>query len=1259
MKLIVRKWIIAGLISILSLASVETILLRPSAGSAANTNESEEETIISDSTSHSNTNVTGWQVKGEGTLEDTEQGLLLSSEPNENVTAISDVTSTNFIYEADIKLVDQNADATLVFRSNEDGWDSYMLQIVPNAGIIRLRDARDENRLKAEHPVTVQEGEIYHLKVKAVGDRIQVYWGDQYAPVIDVRNAAYEKGFLGLNVWNGSALFQNVKVSELSTNLGMPIYQNGSWEPDIKGLKGTAASGGKARQLYNKSGDNFILEGNLSFDQSPAEAALAFRMNEQGTAGYEAVLLKEGSTVKAQLKKADGTVLKTSDRVYKTQEETKHHLEIIANKDEIELYVDGYTEPAVKVTDSTYSTGLSGVTVGQGTAYFQDIYLVPSSDYYNEKYRPDYHYTPARGSVSDPNGLVYYEGEYHLFHQDGGTWAHAVSKDMVNWKRLPIALPWNDHGHIWSGSAVADLNNASGLFTDTGGNGLVAYYTSFNPDGPNGNQRIGLAYSSDNGRKWDYAADRPIVIENPGKNGEDPGGWDFRDPKVVRDEENNRWIMVVSGGDHIRFFTSVNLIDWTLTDNFGYGEYVRGGVWECPDLFQLQVEGTEEKKWVLMISTGANPNTQGSDAEYFIGQLTAEGKFVNDNPAGNVLKTDFGKEFYASMSFSDMPDNRRVMMAWMTNWDYPFAFPTLGWKGELTIPREVRLVETEEGIRLAQAPIQELKSIRSTVRQTENKVVNPDNAQNVLKGLTSGAFEIEAEIEIPAASDVTEFGFNVREGAGEKTVVGYKPAEEQLFVDRTESGEADFSNLFTTLHEAHVKPENKRIKLNLFVDDSSIEVFANDGKVVFSDVIFPDPASRNMSFYTEGGEVKIVSLNVHSLADTWTVQENEVTSIVMDTNQREMNSGASLELFASVKNGKRNQPIKWTSSDPTIVKVNTARNTKAIVKAGRTGEAVITASMPNGKASAHVNVKVYDGEFHTNLTGWTSDLSAFKWTITENGIRGTHTSDANYVAKEKAGNFTYEADMMLGETGGAGSILFRASEDGRSGYYFNMDPNMKAFRLFYKVDGRFEDRMVIGKVPAFIKPGKTYKVKIEANGPHIQISVDGEKIMDIKDGTFASGHFGLNVFGGQASYQNVKVSGMSEANVMAASITNPETGKAIYAAKSQNGEPVTAADGGQATNWVLIPTGDEHGSYSIRTEEGKALDLDTQQNKIQLYSYLGYQNQRWMIKENNNGTVSILSVHNGQAVGLSGEGMLTLHELNPNEENQQWVLSAD
>lgn len=330
-----------------------------------------------------------------------------------------------------------------------------------------------------------------------------------------------------------------------------------------------------------------------------------------------------------------------------------------------------------------------------------------------------------------------------------------------------------------------------------------------------------------------------------------------------------------------------------------------------------------------------------------------------------------------------------------------------------------------------------------------------------------------------------------------------------------------------------------------------------------------------------------------------------------------------------------------------------------MIKARGKGEAIITAYTPNGKTSESVVARVYDGQFYTNLTGWKSDISASKWTITEDGIRGTYTSDANYVADESAGDFTYEADMMLGESGGAGSILFRASKDGRSGYYFNLDPNIQAFRLFYKIDGRFEERMVIRRVPAFIQPGKTYKVKIEAKGPHIGIEVDSQRIMDVQDGTFAEGHFGVNVFGGQASYQNVNVSQMSEADLTVTSFTNKATGLVLYTSKSQNGEPVKVVETDLATKWKLVPTGDEFGSYSIRTEGGKALDYDTGQNKIQLYDYLGYHNQRWIITRNENGTVSITSVHNGKAFEISEEGRLTLNGPNPWQERQQWALSTE
>ncbi len=1214
------------------------------------------------SVTNTNTNLADWHVAGGGRMSDSPEGILLTSNSDDNVRAISATKSEDFIYEADVMVKDIKADASLVFRSNNNGQSSYMLQIVPSAGLLILQDTNEgAGRLNEERKVELKQGEIYHLKVKAEESNLKVYWGANYKPIIDVKDKAYSTGFLGLHVRNGSALFQNIQVSDLHTNLNNEILTHGEWLPHLKGYKATAQSGEKAVKVYGTTANDFEMEGDVTLHagSSNTNAGLLFRANKDGSTGYVASIVGQGDQIQVLLMKANGTIVSKSARLYPGERGSKHHLEVNASGDHIQIFMDGYTPAAIDIRDKSYTGGNSGMIVNQGTAYFQDVYLTQASDYYTERYRPQYHYSPARGSASDPNGLVYYEGEYHLFHQDGGQWAHAVSKDMIHWKRLPIALAWNDLGHVWSGSAVADLTNASGLFTNTGGKGLIAYYTSYTPDMQNGNQKIGLAYSTDAGRTWAYSQEHPIVIQNPGKNGVDPGGWDFRDPKVVRDEANNRWIMVVSGGDHIRFFTSNNLIDWTFTDSFGYGEYVRGGIWECPDLFQLPVDGNGARKWVLMISTGANPKTGGSDAEYFIGDLTADGKFKNDNPAGKVLKVDWGKEFYASMSFSDAPGGRRIMMAWMTNWDYPFSFPTTPWKGELTIPRELSLKSTDSGIRLVQTPIAELTPLRKPLATVKNRIVT-EAQENLLEGVGSGAYEIEAVIQLPEQDAASEFGFNLRTGGDQRTVVGYNKDKQKMYVDRSASGATDFSNLFTTFHEAPLVPSGNQVNMRIFVDESSVEVFGKDGEVVISDVILPDSARRGMSFFTKGGAVKVISLKVHALDNIWRVTESSAPRVIMDRPEMELTSGQTTTLFASLEKSKGvKEPLTWKSSNPNVIQIISSDNETAVIRAVAAGEAAITAASSQA-ITGITRITVSSGEFKTNLTGWKPQPSSSLWTLTPEGIRGSYTSDANYMAAERAGNFTYEADMTLAKNGGAGSILFRASADGNSGYYFNLDPNMKSIRLFYKVEGRFEERQVLAKVSRFIQSERRYHVKIVADGPHLQIDLDGERVMDLKDGTFAEGHFGVNVFGGQAYYQNVMATHTSDADLAKVHIKNENSGKSLYYGSSTNGAPVTVMDDdANSANqvWVFVPVGD--GTYTIRNTGDRALDLDTGQNRIQLYNYLGFDNQRWTKSENADGTVTILSAHNGKALEVSEEGTkLELGEVVPGSSRQKWRLTG-
>ncbi len=647
-----------------------------------------------------------------------------------------------------------------------------------------------------------------------------------------------------------------------------------SWMLDRRGIRGTAAAAGEGgMKIYAEpTGQDMVLMTDLIpvDDPAPMQAGFMLRTDEQGQQGYGVILIRNHNRITARLQQPDGTIVQQSQQSYPSEAGVKHRLELHVQGNHLQLYVDGYAQPALateQLTDGA-DAGMAGIVVLSGAASFQDTYRMTNAQFYGEKYRPAYHYSALRGWASDPNGLIYYKGEYHLFHQDGGRWAHAVSTDLLHWKNLPFALEWNGLGHIWSGSAIADEHNVSGLFDNTDG-GLIAYYTSYTPTAHNGNQKIGIAYSSDRGRTWHYPTDRPVVIDNPGKSATDPGGWDFRDPKIVRDEVNNRWVMVVSGGDHVRLFVSTNLLDWTLTDNFGYANYIRGGVWECPDLFPLQsADGTV--KWVLMISTGANPNTEGSDAEYFIGQLSPEGKFMNDNPAGKVLKMDWGKEFYASMSFAGLPQQQRIVMAWMTNWDYAFDQPTGNWKGVLTIPRQLSLVSTSDGWRLSQQPVQQLTTLRSPMLNTQAVELKPDST-NLLAGLSAASYEIEAELRLPQQQSASSFGFRVLENdiGTQFTDIGYMAADHQLFIDRSQSGITDFSPLFRTRQQTTLQQPGGTIRLRILVDRSTVEVFADNGQTVFSSIVFPDANSRQMSLYTEGGNIEVVSLKVNQLNRVW------------------------------------------------------------------------------------------------------------------------------------------------------------------------------------------------------------------------------------------------------------------------------------------------------------------------------------------------------------------------------------------------------
>ncbi|AJY77508.1 glycoside hydrolase [Paenibacillus beijingensis] len=500
---------------------------------------------------------------------------------------------------------------------------------------------------------------------------------------------------------------------------------------------------------------------------------------------------------------------------------------------------------------------------------------------YVEKYRPQYHFSPPSNWMNDPNGMVYYEGEYHLFYQHHPQstiwgpmhWGHAVSTDLIHWQHLPVALAPDHNGMIFSGSAVVDAHDSSGFFD--GGSGLVAIFTHHDTvqasetaaDAGAGTtsrtrQRQSLAYSTDKGRTWTMYAGNPVLS--------DESIVDFRDPKVFWHAESSRWVMVLAAGDHVRFYTSPNLREWTFASEFGKTEGSHDGVWECPDLFELPVDGhPHERKWVLLVSIGDSPDCpEGSRTQYFVGDFNGE-SFSSDLADDEVIWMDEGRDNYAGVTWSDVPaeDGRRLLIGWMSNWKYANFTPTTSWRSAMTVPRVLTLKRTDEGIRLYQQPVQELSALREAPLGWSALAIGPDRPQTI--DWEGKAFELEAEFELAGAA---EFGLKLRKSGSEETVVGYDAALEKLFIDRTASGESAFSPAFAVRHDAALKPDGGRIKLHIFVDWSSVEVFAGGGRAVMSDLIFPDDASQGVELYAVEGQVKLISMKIYPLASIYSRQ---------------------------------------------------------------------------------------------------------------------------------------------------------------------------------------------------------------------------------------------------------------------------------------------------------------------------------------------------------------------------------------------------
>ncbi len=468
-----------------------------------------------------------------------------------------------------------------------------------------------------------------------------------------------------------------------------------------------------------------------------------------------------------------------------------------------------------------------------------------SAQAYHEMYRPQIHFSPKAHWMNDPNGMVYYNGVYHLFfqHYPGASvwgpmhWGHATSTDLVHWKQQPIALYPDSLGYIFSGSVVVDKNNVSGL----GMNGkppLVAIYTQHDTAGANAHtttyQNQSLAYSNDNGKTWIKYKSNPVL--------KNPGSTDFRDPKVMWYDAGNKWIMALAVKDHITFYSSPDLKNWTEESEFGKDIGAHGGVWECPDLISFDDDG--KQVWGLIVNINPGGPNGGSATQYFLGDF--DGKTFT--PYNNNTKwIDYGPDEYAGVTWSNT-DNRKIFLGWMSNWNYGQLVPTQAWRSAMTLPRNLNLVHIDNDIYIASKPVVELNNIADKPQVIDD--IKIDKEYDLAQQIRNIQLPCRLDFNVQDAKGFSVVFFNDK---NEALIVGYDEILKHYYINRSKSGEVDFEKSFSAEHTAPRISNAKMIHLAIIADVSSIELFADDGLSVMTEIYFPSKPYDRIKLQSENG----------------------------------------------------------------------------------------------------------------------------------------------------------------------------------------------------------------------------------------------------------------------------------------------------------------------------------------------------------------------------------------------------------------------
>ncbi len=463
-------------------------------------------------------------------------------------------------------------------------------------------------------------------------------------------------------------------------------------------------------------------------------------------------------------------------------------------------------------------------------------------------FRPSYHFTPAYGWMNDPNGMFYKDGVYHLYYQynpyasvwGNMHWGHATSTDLVHWTHQPIALAPDALGAIFSGSTVVDKENVAGF----GKGAVLAFYTSAGE-----RQKQCIAYSLDNGQTFHKYLKNPVVVSNAP---------DFRDPKVIYYASTKTWVMVLAVGQHLEFWNSKNLLDWNKVSEFGHGQGEHGGVWECPDLIEMPVRGTKEKKWVLIVNINPGGPFGGSATQYFVGDF--DGKtFTNDTPS-ETKWMDWGKDHYATVTWHNAPDDRKIAMAWMSNWQYAAKVPTKQYRSGLSIPRELSLYQQNGSVYMSSQPVPEMQGARH--KEIKIKGFDVREGRSINKKIpVDGGYELRIKVR-PGSARIVPFALVNKEG--ERVNMHYDLVKRQFHMDRRNSGQTDFHPCFSADTYAPILPTDTQV-LTLYFDQCGLEAFAGDGTWCMTNLVFPQSPYNKIEFTAPQGTYHVSAVQIYSI----------------------------------------------------------------------------------------------------------------------------------------------------------------------------------------------------------------------------------------------------------------------------------------------------------------------------------------------------------------------------------------------------------